>query len=83
MRAFPGRLTSNSAQMMFRARNNLLPKHSMKERIKSNCITVNGVKLCNKMSMDLKLSKNIFQFKKKYKETTFAMCTNEERPFNN
>lgn len=49
----------------------------MKERMKSNCITVNEVKLWNKLSLDLKLNKNIFQFKKKYKETTFAY---EERP---
>ena len=89
-----------TAQFLYKARNNLLPSHLQKmfhEReggydlretlnfkiqrcrttMKRFCITNNGVRLWNRLSVDLKQCPSINQFKNKYKQMIFTRYREE------
>ena len=89
-----------TAQFLFKARNNLLPSHLQnmfhereggydlremfdfkiqryRTTMKGFCITNNGVRLWNRLSMELKQCPNINQFKNKYKQMSFKRYREE------
>ncbi len=55
-----------------------LQQQSVRSTLKSMCISVGGVILWNSLDVEVKLSKNVNQFKRKFRKGVFEMYNREE-----